>query len=168
MGKEELMRYANDPFWVRLRWILFISFWLTWLAMLLGAVVIIIGAPKCSPPKPLKWWEQGPLAEIDAYAADDTLLKQIKSDGFQGVIFAPNIKTDAYAPDQDESILKSFIAAGMKIIVDLNPVNSLQWFNASEQRQEPYSNYYVWRKGSSVAGVENPPNQWVRIGLQQL
>ena len=27
MGKEELMRFANDPFWVRTRWILFSLFW---------------------------------------------------------------------------------------------------------------------------------------------
>jgi len=48
LGKEELMKYANDPFWVRLRWILFILFWLIWLAMLVGAIVIIVLAPKCS------------------------------------------------------------------------------------------------------------------------
>ena len=28
LTKEELMKYANDPFWVRLRWILFIVFWI--------------------------------------------------------------------------------------------------------------------------------------------
>jgi phage shock protein PspC (stress-responsive transcriptional regulator) len=48
LGKEELMKYANDPFWVRLRWILFILFWLLWVAMLAGAIVIIVLAPKCS------------------------------------------------------------------------------------------------------------------------
>ena len=48
LGKEELMKFANDPFWVRLRWFLFILFWIIWLAMLVGAVVIILYAPKCS------------------------------------------------------------------------------------------------------------------------
>merc|ERR1719228_2274691 len=24
------MQYANDPFWVRLRWVLFIAFWVIW------------------------------------------------------------------------------------------------------------------------------------------
>lgn len=27
LNKEELMKYADDPFWVRLRWALFIIFW---------------------------------------------------------------------------------------------------------------------------------------------
>jgi solute carrier family 3 protein 2 len=49
LTKEELMKYANDPFWVRLRWFLFITFWILWGMMLLGAVMIILAAPKCSP-----------------------------------------------------------------------------------------------------------------------
>lgn len=64
MTKEELMKFANDPFWIRLRWFLFVLFWLLWVAMLAGAVAIIVMAPKCAPPAPLKWWEQGPLYEI--------------------------------------------------------------------------------------------------------
>lgn len=51
------MKYANDPFWQRLRWIFFISFWLLWAAMLAGAVWIILKAPKCSVAKPLPWYE---------------------------------------------------------------------------------------------------------------
>lgn len=57
LTKEELMKYANDPFWVRLRWFLFISFWLLWAAMLIGAVLIIYAAPKCDPPPPRTWYE---------------------------------------------------------------------------------------------------------------
>jgi hypothetical protein len=48
LGKEELMKYANDPFWVRLRWFLFVLFWALWVAMLVGAIVIIVFAPKCA------------------------------------------------------------------------------------------------------------------------
>lgn len=55
LTKEELMKYSNDPFWVRLRWIMFIGFWLIWLGMLAGAIYIIIGAPKCAPPPPKTW-----------------------------------------------------------------------------------------------------------------
>jgi len=71
MGKEELMKFANDPFWVRLRWFLFISFWLLWAAMLAGAVTIIIMAPKCTAPAPLKWWEQSPLYQVFVPAFKD-------------------------------------------------------------------------------------------------
>jgi len=71
MGKEELMKFANDPFWVRLRLFLFISFWLLWVAMLAGAVTIIVMAPKCAAPAPLKWWEQSPLYQVFVPAFKD-------------------------------------------------------------------------------------------------
>lgn len=71
MGKEELMKFANDPFWVRLRWFLFILFWLLWIAMLAGAITIIVMAPKCSSPAPLKWWEQSPLYQVFVPAFKD-------------------------------------------------------------------------------------------------
>lgn len=65
MGKEELMKFANDPFWVRLRWALFIVFWLIWAAMLAGAIAIIVMAPKCSAPEPKKLWEESAIVELD-------------------------------------------------------------------------------------------------------
>lgn len=64
MTKEELMKYANDPFWQRLRWIFFILFWVLWAAMLAGAVWIILKAPKCSVAKPLSWYESVVSLEI--------------------------------------------------------------------------------------------------------
>lgn len=71
MGKEELMKYANDPFWVKMRWFLFILFWLVWIAMLAGAIALIILAPKCAAPAPREWWEQSPLYEIDVRTFKD-------------------------------------------------------------------------------------------------
>jgi len=71
MGKEELMKFANDPFWVRLRWFLFISFWVLWVAMLAGAVAIIVIAPKCTAPPPLEWWEKSPLYQVFVPAFKD-------------------------------------------------------------------------------------------------
>lgn len=56
LTKEELMKYCNDPFWVRLRWVMFIAFWLIWIGMLVGAIVIIVGAPKCAHPSPKTWY----------------------------------------------------------------------------------------------------------------
>ncbi|KAK9497304.1 hypothetical protein O3M35_004647 [Rhynocoris fuscipes] len=64
MGKEELMKFANDPFWVKLRWFLFILFWLLWFGMLFGAIAIILLAPKCSSPEPRDWYENSPIYEI--------------------------------------------------------------------------------------------------------
>ena len=27
LNKEELMKFSNDPYWIKVRWILFIFFW---------------------------------------------------------------------------------------------------------------------------------------------
>jgi len=65
LTKEELMKYANDPFWVRLRWFLFILFWIIWVAMLVASVVIIVYAPKCPSPAPKEWWQKSPIYKVD-------------------------------------------------------------------------------------------------------
>lgn len=77
MGKEELMKYANDPFWIRMRWFLFILFWLLWFAMLAGAIAIIVLAPKCDPPAPKEWWGESPLykADVGSFSKDPTVIK---------------------------------------------------------------------------------------------
>lgn len=78
MGKEELMKFANDPFWIRLRWALFIIFWLIWAAMLAGAIAIIVMAPKCSAPEPKKLWEESAIVELDASNAPNGDLKGLE------------------------------------------------------------------------------------------
>ena len=64
LSKSELMKYATDPFWVTLRWVLFILFWIAWVAMLVAAIVIIVLAPKCPTPAPKAWWQKGPIYEV--------------------------------------------------------------------------------------------------------
>jgi neutral and basic amino acid transporter 1 len=64
MSKAELMKYAKDPFWVTLRWVLFILFWIAWIVMLVTAIVIIVLAPKCPTPAPKAWWQKGPIYEV--------------------------------------------------------------------------------------------------------
>ena len=46
LSKEAVGEYADDPYWIKIRWGLLILFWLAWFAMLIAAVVIIIIAPK--------------------------------------------------------------------------------------------------------------------------
>ena len=65
MSKQELMKYANDPFWVRLRTFLFILFWVVWVAMLVGAVLIIILAPGCPATASLPWYKKCALVRIN-------------------------------------------------------------------------------------------------------
>ncbi|XP_045116781.1 4F2 cell-surface antigen heavy chain-like isoform X2 [Portunus trituberculatus] len=65
LTKEELMKYADDPFWVRLRWILFMLFWAGWLAMLVMAIVIIIQTPRCTPKENLEWVQESAILRYD-------------------------------------------------------------------------------------------------------
>lgn len=58
LGKDELMQYVNDPFWKRLRIILFVLFWVGWVAMLAAAIVIIVLAPRCPYRPDLKWYNK--------------------------------------------------------------------------------------------------------------
>merc|ERR1712088_1153660 len=84
LSKEELMQFANDPFWVKLRWVLFILFWIIWVAMLVASVVIIIYAPKCPSPEAKQWWHKGPVYKSavtdfpDAGGNNETNLKDVK------------------------------------------------------------------------------------------
>jgi len=64
MTKEELMKFANDPFWVRLRWICFMMFWLVWLMMLVGAIIIIVMAERCAPEPTADWWQKSAVYSI--------------------------------------------------------------------------------------------------------
>lgn len=80
------MKYANDPFWVRLRWILFILFWAVWILMLVGAISIIVFAAKCSAPTPLVWWKRGPLITITGNENAEEI-NAIKNVNAKGVIY---------------------------------------------------------------------------------
>lgn len=64
MGKEELLRFADDPFWVKLRWSLFILFWLAWAAMLVGAIIIVVTTPGCPPLPKRDWWQKGAIYQV--------------------------------------------------------------------------------------------------------
>lgn len=79
MSKEELMKFANDPFWIRLRWALFIFFWLLWTGMLAGSIAIIVMAPKCSAPEPKKFWEESPIIQLDISDSPTNDLKGLES-----------------------------------------------------------------------------------------
>jgi len=67
LTKEELLEISGQPGWVRARWLLFILFWLVWVGMLVGAIVIVIQAPRCKPDPELAWYQ----AEV-GYAVDST------------------------------------------------------------------------------------------------
>lgn len=64
LTKEELMKFANDPFWRRVRIILMVLFVITWVVMLAAAVAIIVIAPKCPPQPDLDWWQKTVIYHI--------------------------------------------------------------------------------------------------------
>ncbi|CAH2325075.1 4F2 cell-surface antigen heavy chain [Pelobates cultripes] len=64
LSKEELLKVAGTPGWVRVRWALLVLFWLGWAGMLAGAVVIIVQAPRCRPLPVMEWWNKGPIYQI--------------------------------------------------------------------------------------------------------
>ncbi|KAM4617305.1 amino acid transporter heavy chain SLC3A2 [Discoglossus pictus] len=77
LSKEELLKVAGTPGWVRVRWALLILFWVGWLGMLAGAVAIIVQAPRCRPLPILEWWHKGPLYQI----GDPTTFQDSNGDG---------------------------------------------------------------------------------------
>lgn len=68
---------SSKPHWVRARWALFIIFWIAWVAMLVGAILIVVNAPRCKPEPVQQWYKDDVVYEVDA--------KQF-ADGFKGFL----------------------------------------------------------------------------------
>lgn len=64
MTKDELMAFATDPFWVRIRHVLFASFWIIWVGMLLTAIYVAVSTPGCARQS-LVWYRRSPVYEIN-------------------------------------------------------------------------------------------------------
>ncbi|XP_001359019.3 neutral and basic amino acid transport protein rBAT isoform X2 [Drosophila pseudoobscura] len=167
MSKEELMKYANDPFWVRLRWIFFVGFWVIWAAMLVGAIMIIIGAPKCAAPQPLPWYKRGPHAKfagIEAAKPDDVeTAKKIHATG--AIYELPAALTYSVSQPEVEQQIKKLVAqyqaSDVKVILDLTPnyvgKESKLVQDALENKEKRAA--FVWVSGRSV-----PPTNWLKVG----
>ncbi|XP_072930169.1 uncharacterized protein CD98hc isoform X2 [Epargyreus clarus] len=188
LTKEELMKYADDPFWVRLRWFMFILFWALWLCMLAGAIVIIVQAPKCVTPPPRTWYEKGPLVDggsLEDYTEIEVDLPQLQRAKVAGIIAFTT--REAYAVLDDPTWIdrfKKFVDKakeyGLKVIVDLTAnyvYKTHKWFQLSENSTDAnseYHDYFIWRPGTGFeasAGSDpgssgdkpqpKKPNNWV-------
>ncbi|KAG7464483.1 hypothetical protein MATL_G00166050 [Megalops atlanticus] len=178
LSKEELMKVAGTPGWVRTRWVLLALFWLGWVGMLAGAVVIIVQAPRCKPLPKMEWWNEGPLYQIwdvDAFVGLAGLqgleekmdsLSQLK---VKGVVVGPlhTVQTDnpatvdleAIAPEvgaeQDlKSLLEKAHKKGISVVLDLTPNyrGSNLWF----------SNEYV---ASTAEKLKAALPHWIQFGV---
>ncbi|XP_025049038.1 4F2 cell-surface antigen heavy chain [Alligator sinensis] len=150
LSKEELLRAAGTPGWVRARWALLILFWLGWLGMLAGAVLIIVQAPRCRPLPPQTWWHKGGLYRIQPVkafrdskggnAGDLAGVKEkldyVAALGVQGLVLAPLHDTKRDSPEDTDlqklhpelgsnetlaQLLEAAKKKGLKVILDLTP-----------------------------------------------
>uniref|UniRef100_A0A6J0TWY0 Amino acid transporter heavy chain SLC3A2 isoform X1 n=2 Tax=Pogona vitticeps TaxID=103695 RepID=A0A6J0TWY0_9SAUR len=150
LSKEELLEVASTPAWVRARWALLILFWLGWLGMLAGAIVIIVQAPRCKDLPKQAWWQKGGLYRIqpvDGFQDSDadgqgdlTGLKQrmdyISSLKVKGLVIGPlhiNPKDDQNRTNLQEvdpsfgtledfrEILQAAKKKSLKVVLDLTP-----------------------------------------------
>lgn len=44
LGRKEVMEESSKPFWSRLRIILLVLFWLSWLALLVGGAITVVSS----------------------------------------------------------------------------------------------------------------------------
>ncbi|KAJ7996776.1 hypothetical protein DPEC_G00240530 [Dallia pectoralis] len=182
LTKEELLKVAGTPGWVRTRWALLILFWLGWLGMLAGAVAIIVQAPRCKDLPAMNWWNYGPLyqiGDVQAFSESQDLkgveekmdrLGQLK---VKGLVIGPIHVAPADKPDDlkfveissDAGTLKQFqdlITAahkkGINVVLDLTPnyLGTKPWFSNVNITKvvESLKTALVFWQNQSVDGIQ--------------
>ncbi|XP_058820830.1 neutral and basic amino acid transport protein rBAT [Topomyia yanbarensis] len=179
MTKEELMKFANDPFWIRLRWFLFVLFWGLWIAMLAGAIYIIMDAPKCAAPVALKWWQEGPLVQIDERDYKNQA-ETVKRYGAKGVIYELSadetyLVNTASVENKIKELVGTFNVNDIKVILDLTPnfvTKDDQLFkDALASPGSPSRSAFVWKESGSTPtnwlAVTGGGSAWKEVASQQ-
>ncbi|CAG5866939.1 amino acid transporter heavy chain SLC3A2-like [Menidia menidia] len=158
LNKEELLRVAGGPGWVRARWGLLLVFWLGWLGMLVGAVIIILQAPGCRELPTTNWWNDGPLyriGNIHAFSDMQNLkgveqkINSLSKLKVKGLVVGPihvappdedmrlrfeEVSPDAGNLDQFKSLIQTAHKKGISVVLDLTPNyqgTSGPWFSSS-------------------------------------
>ncbi|XP_069750337.1 solute carrier family 3 member 2b [Narcine bancroftii] len=167
LSKEKLLQVANTPGWVRLRWALLLLFWLGWLAMLAGAVLIIVRAPRCQALPDLRWWQRGAVYQlaVDAFqdsrgdghgdlAGVEQRLDSIVDLKVKGIVIGPihrnapdqingtkltEIESDYGTMEQFDNMLAAAHRKGLKVILDLTPNyrGEQEWFGIDFNTTNP-------------------------------
>lgn len=93
--------------------------------MLVGAVLIIVNAPKCAAPTPLSWYKEGPLVTVDGNA-DDTDIEKLVQHEIRGVIYElPDVETylvDTPAvQERIKKMVEKYKAKDIHFVIDLTP-----------------------------------------------
>ncbi|KAM9836388.1 solute carrier family 3 member 2a [Aulostomus maculatus] len=156
LSKEELIKVAGTPGWVRTRWVLLVLFWLGWVGMLAGAIVIIVQAPRCKPIPEMNWWNEGPLYQIsDPEAFSEGLqdveakLDNINQLKVKGLVLGPLHTVQANEPSTlslkdispthgNEKALVAVLGKahkkGISVVLDLTPnyLGADPWFSSAD------------------------------------
>jgi neutral and basic amino acid transporter 1 len=184
MGKEELMKYANEPFWIRLRMFLFVFFWVAWIAMLVGAVVIILVAPRCPPQPTVEWYQKTPLYQVNVKNFKDSngdgigdfqgLISNLdyfktqnigalmlsafyESSDDNSIIDHKNVGSKVGTITDFEELLAEMNEKDIKMVIDFNPNHSSdqhQWFKDSVEKKMPFDDFYIW---------SDSKNNWINV-----
>ncbi|XP_046571140.1 neutral and basic amino acid transport protein rBAT-like [Haliotis rubra] len=191
LGKDELMQYVNDPFWKRLRIILFVLFWVGWIAMLAAAIIIIVLAPRCAYRPDLKWYNKeavysvypksfmdsdkdgkGDLGGIESkssYVTDVLGAKVLslgsiyKKDTGNGIIDHKDVDLVLGSIEQVDAMLAKFKKTGVKIVLDFVPNHTSK--NSTwfmESRKGKSSKYGDYYVWADGKNG-GPPNNWENV-----
>ncbi|XP_070785772.1 solute carrier family 3 member 2a [Enoplosus armatus] len=176
LSKEELMKVAGTPGWVRTRWVLLVLFWLGWVGMLAGAIVIIVQAPRCKPIPEMNWWNEGPLYQIsdleafsDGLAGVEAKLDAINQLKVKGLVLGPLHTVQADQPntlnlEQIDPTLgteKALVAVlekahkkGISVVLDLTPnyLGATPWFSTGDV-------------GDVIEKVKAASEYWLSVGV---
>ncbi|XP_051576417.1 4F2 cell-surface antigen heavy chain-like [Myxocyprinus asiaticus] len=178
LSKDELMKIAGTAGWIRARWILLVLFWLGWVGMLAGAVVIILQAPRCKPIPEMNWWNKGLLYQIsDVNAFSDKGLKGVeekldylKQMKVKGLVLGPihtvqadqlntlkltSIKPEVGTENELETLLDQAHKKGISVVLDLTPnyESVSAWFNNTASVAEKLKEACVYWLNKGFNGI---------------
>ncbi|XP_070622278.1 amino acid transporter heavy chain SLC3A2 isoform X2 [Erythrolamprus reginae] len=185
LSKEQLLLVANTPAWVRTRWALLILFWLGWLGMLAGAVVIIVQAPRCKDLPKQDWWQKGGIyriLQVGGFQDSDndgtgdligvkervTYLSTLKVKGFVIGPLHVNREDDPYNTNlqdvdqklgtlQDfQNVLQAAKKKNLKVILDLTP---------NYHGQLPWFSQDVWVQSDFQNKMKEAIQFWLSEGV---
>nr|XP_002120584.1 4F2 cell-surface antigen heavy chain [Ciona intestinalis] len=171
LKKEELLAISNEPKWVRARWVLFILFWLVWIAMLVGAILIVVNAPRCKPEPVPQWYQDTVVYEADVaeFAADfkgmENHLPYIQSLKSDAVLVSGAGDPTGNLPGFDD-LKKAMEDKSMKLMVDL-VIDTLSISHTYFQTSAVSGctgnlcDFFIWRPNSTDLNQEDSKFQWV-------
>ncbi|XP_016366421.1 4F2 cell-surface antigen heavy chain-like [Sinocyclocheilus rhinocerous] len=178
LSKEELMKVAGTAGWVRTRWVLLVLFWLGWIGMLAGAIIIIVQAPRCKPIPEMNWWNEGFLYQIsDVNTFSENGLKGVEEKldylnqmKVKGLVLGPihtvqadqlstmeltSINPEFGSESQLISLLDRAHRKGISVVLDLTPnyEGVSVWFNNAASVAERLKEACVYWLNKGVDGI---------------